>query len=192
MILAADEVVRSLGGTLDLLQRRRQGLRQFNYSDAGLLRSFVAVALCAPAFVTLLAAERARTGLLVPDASLFEDAGLVWLAALRVATIWLATPLVAYAFARTLGIGARFGAFLIVGNWSSVLACAFAAGPSLFFALGLATPELAELYAFAAMVLIAHLRWFTLKESLGVSSGLAVLIVAVILGLETGVSALFS
>ncbi len=189
MILAADEVVRSLGGTWELLQRRRQGLRQFNYSDAGLLRSFAAIALCAPAFVTLLAAERARAGLLLPEASLFEDASPVWTVIVKLAAIWLATPLVACAFTRMLGIGSRLGGFLIVGNWSSVLACAFAAVPSLFFALGLATPELADLYAFAAMVLIAHLRWFTIRESLGVSSGLAALIAVVILVVESSVGA---
>jgi hypothetical protein len=185
LILAADEVVRSLGGTWDLLQRRQIGLRRFNYSDAGLLRSFAALALCAPAFVMLLAGERASAGVLLPGTLLFDDPGLVWIAAFRIASIWLATPLIALAFVRLLGLRGRLGAFLIVGNWSSVLACGFAAAPSFFLALELATPELATFYGFAALALIGHLRWFTMKESLGVSNGVAALMASSSIGLET-------
>lgn len=185
MPLAADDVFRSLGGTWDLLQRRPAGLHRFDWSGRGLASSFAALALCAPAFVILLAGERARAVPPIPDAGLFDDAGLFLAPLWRIATIWLATPIVAGAFAWLLGIDRRLGGFLIVSNWSSVMACSFLATPSLLLALGLATIGLATLYAIAAAVIVAHLRWFAFKATLGVSGGLAALIVAVDIGVET-------
>lgn len=177
MIIAADEVARSLAGTWDLLQRRRQGLRRFDTSSKGVRRSFFSFLLLAPVFVTLLAAEREAHGLLVQGAGLFDDADLTATVALRMLIAGLTLPLVAFGFARLLALREGFSRFLVAANWSTVLTGIFAAVPATLYALDLATFELALLYTFAFYALVAHLRWFMLRTALGVSGGLAALVV---------------
>ena len=64
MIVTAEEVNRSLRGTLDLLNRRVEGLRAFDMSERGFWRSFAALWLTLPAYVVTLAFERLRLGML--------------------------------------------------------------------------------------------------------------------------------
>jgi hypothetical protein len=177
MIIAADEVARSLAGALELLQRRAQGLRRFDASHGGVVRSFLAFLLLAPAFVTMLAAARASRGLLVPGAGLFDDveltAGVLSRMAVGIATL----PLIVYGLAKLLALGHRFPRFLVACNWSTVLAGAFLTLPAYLYAFNMATSDLAYLYSFAFVALFAHLRWFVVQTALGVSGGLAALAV---------------
>jgi hypothetical protein len=184
MIIAADEVARSLAGTLDLLQRRAQGLRRFDASHAGVRRSCFAFLLLAPVFVTLLAAERMSRGLLVPGAGLFDDARLDALVLARMAVGIVTLPLIAYGLVRLLALRDRFPRFLVACNWSTVLAGAFLALPAYLYAFDLATSQLAYVYSAAFVALIAHLRWFVVQTALGVSGGLAAAIVAADLACE--------
>jgi hypothetical protein len=177
MIIAADEVARSLAGAWDLLQRRAQGLRRFDASAKGVRRSFFAFLLLAPVFVTVLAAERASYGLLVQGAGLFDDVDLTTIVVFRMLIAGLTLPLVAYGFVRVLALRERFARFLVAANWSNVLSGIFLAVPATLYALNLATYELALLYSFAFYAMVAHLRWFVLRTALGVSGGIAALAV---------------
>ena len=183
-MLVADEVIRCIGGAWDLLQRRQRGLRRFDLGPRALARSFWALALCAPVFVTFLAAARLRAG--APDAGgdLFDRIGPVRVAMVWLFVIWFVPPLVALPFARRQGLLGQYRGFLIVSNWSSVLACWFAAVPATLYALRLATPGLADLYAIAVVVLVAHLRWFTLRSALGFAALPAAGIVALNLAVQ--------
>ena len=60
MIASSEEVARSLAGAWELLQRRPTGLRRLDFTARGFYHSFWSVPLAAPAFVTVLAAERAH------------------------------------------------------------------------------------------------------------------------------------
>ena len=86
MIVTADDVTRSLRGTAALLNRRPDGLRSFDFSEAGFWHSFGAIVLTLPAFVVTLALERRRLGLALPGRSLVDDNGLLALVALAIRT----------------------------------------------------------------------------------------------------------
>jgi hypothetical protein len=189
-MLAADEVFRCIGGTWDLLQRRRRGLRRFGSGSGALARSFAAVALCAPVFVAFLAATRLRAGIPNAGGDLFDRLGPMETAAAWLLLMWLTTPLVALPVAFRFGLLDRYRGFLVVANWSSVLACWFAALPASLYALGLATPALADLDGVAVLVLVAHLRWFGLKSALGLPARWAAAVAIVTLGLQTWLSSL--
>ena len=173
MLLAADEIARSLAGTWDLLQRRRYGLGRFDKTSAGARRSFATLLLAAPAFVTAIAAERAAYGLLLPGVSLFDDPGLIVAAATTFAIGWFAPLVVITAYIAWLGQHARLPAAISISNWTSLLTSFFLAVPAGLFALGLATGALAIFYGFAALVLIGHLRWYSLRLVLGVPGWIA-------------------
>ncbi|MFN3890976.1 MAG: hypothetical protein ACK4MV_11310 [Beijerinckiaceae bacterium] len=179
------DAAESLKGALDLMQRRADGLSRFDLSPAGFRRSFAAIPLAIPAFIALVAANRAQEGLLTPGAFLFADLGPVWRAAVDFACIWAAPLLVAFWVASILDLRRRFLALVVVMNWTGVIAACFLALPSLLFALGLARESHAYFYGFAFLALIAHLQWFTTKHALGVSGGVAATVIIGQLGLAT-------
>jgi hypothetical protein len=184
MIVATDEITRSLGGAWGLLQRDATGLRQFDASRSGLLRSFGAVLLAAPAFVIALAAERARFGLLLPGSTLFDDPSLGLRLALMFAAAWALPPIVAFLMLKPDMIAQKLATFTVACNWSAVLAAFFVALPAFLLARGLATPPLTAVYLLAFVALIAHTRWFIARHALGLSGGLAAGLIAADLGLE--------
>jgi hypothetical protein len=177
MILAADEIARSLNGSWDLLNRRAQGLKRFEIGEASFWRSFGAPFLAAPAFVVSLAADRVHAGLFEPG-SLFDNASVVARAGFDFAALWLTLPLLGIAFAQSLHLRAGLVPFIIVCNWSCVLAAAILAVPALMLAIGWATAALATLYSVAAIVIIMQMRWFAAKITLGVTSGVALMLAA--------------
>ena len=179
----ADEAGRSLRGSWELLQRQAEGLKRFEFSVSGFWRSFGAIALSSPAFIALLAAERARLGL---DGGLFASAEPVWRAVVGFLAIWVAPLVATWLLARLFDLRRRVVAFIIAVNWTGALAAGLFALPALLYAGDLANEAQATAYAFAAMALVAHLQWFTAKLALGVSGGVA----AAFIGAEVGVGAL--
>lgn len=175
-MLTADEVGRSLSGSLRLMNRDAKGIAAFEVSIPAFWRSFAAIVLTAPAFVVTLAEDRLEQGL-PPEDGLFSSPGLVAHEALLAVAGWIAFPLVMIAVARRLGLGQRYVGYIIAWNWSSVLAAFVLAIPAGLHALGFATEGLMLLFAFAFSVVLVHYRWFLAKTALGASGGVAVLLV---------------
>lgn len=173
MLVTADDVGRSLRGTMALLNRRADALAAFDVSEAGFWRSFGAIWLTLPAFVVMVAAERARLGILEPGSPIIDLSWVTVMAALQHVATFLALPLAMIAIAPRLGLGARYVPFVVVMNWVTATAHLILAVPSLLMLVGWATPELATLFTFAFGVIVVHVYWFATKTALGVSGGLA-------------------
>lgn len=176
MILAADEIARSLSGVWDLLNRRAQGLKRFDFAERSLWRSFTAPLLVLPALVVFLAAERLQAGVAAPGAQLLDDPSAVLRTLGRLAALWLTLPMLAVLLADRLRIRGRLVPFIIVCNWASVMAAAMLAVPALLFAVGWATSSLAALYMLTAAVIIMQMRWFVTRITLGLTGGVAALL----------------
>ena len=190
MSASAEEVARSLTGAWDFLHRRPVGMRRFDFSARGFCHSFWALPLAAPAFVAAVAVERAEQGLLVQGAGLFDDQGPVAAVGISFLAAWLILPALAYAATGVLNIRERFVPFLIACNWSYVIAAIFLSAPSIPFALGWATGALAWLYAFAFLFIVAEMRWFMTRVTLGVSGGVAAVLIGseIVIGLSLRVT----
>lgn len=182
-MLTADEVARSLSGSIKLLNRDAEGIASFEVSVAAFRRSFAAILLTAPAFVVALAEDRVERGLPLED-GLFASPIVVAHEALLALAGWIAFPLVMIAVARRIGLGHRYVGYVIAWNWSTVLASFVFAVPAALHVLGLATDGLTVLFAFAFFVVLLHYRWFLAKTALGVSGGIAVLLVLVDLSIN--------
>jgi len=176
MILAAEEIVRSLSGSWELLNRRAEGAARFEVGEQAFWRSFRAPLLAAPAFIIWLAADRALDGLRADDVSLFDNPEALAHTGLTFAALWLTLPFLSIALADRLRLGAQLTPFIIICNWSSVLAAAMLAVPALLLAIGWATPALAALFAVAAALLIMQMRWYAARVALGVTAGAAALL----------------
>ena len=178
MILATEEILRSLSGSWDLLNRRAEGLARFDLSESAFWRSFRAPLLAAPIFITWLAADRASQGLLASDGSLFDNTDVLAHTGLDFIALWLTLPLLTIAVADRLQLRARLAPFIIICNWSSVLAAAMLGVPALLLALGWASPALSSLFVIAAGLLILQMRWYAARVTLGVTAGVAALLAA--------------
>jgi hypothetical protein len=177
MFLTADEVVRSLKGSLRLIRRERDGLNAFDASVEGFWHSFAAIILTAPAFIVLLAEQQLRAGRLVPG-GLFGDEWFVTREAAVFLAPWLLFPLLMLGFVRIMGLERRYIGYIVIYNWSSVIAAAIFAVPALLHVLGLATGAHAAFYTFAFSIILAQYRWFFARASLGLSADLAAAVVA--------------
>ena len=184
MLVTADEVGRSLRGTVALLNRRTEGLKAFDFSSRGFFRSFAAIWLTLPAYVVTLALERQRLGLARSGEPLFADPGLVLLEAAGHVAGFVALPLAMIVVARRLGLGGRYVPFVVVTNWIGAVGLTVLSIPGLMLLAGWATPHLAGFFSLAFVVIILRLHWFATKVTLAVPGGLAALIVAFGLGLN--------
>ncbi|GGH08842.1 hypothetical protein GCM10007036_04560 [Alsobacter metallidurans] len=188
MFLTMDEVGRSLAGSVKLLNRDPEGLGAFEVSFEAFWRSFAAMLLVAPAFVVLLADARLQAGLPLED-GLFESPLLVTRQALLVTGCWLAFPIAMVGLARLLGVGRRYARYIIAYNWSAVVATTIMAAPHALHVVGWATAGLTTLFLLAFGVLIVQCRWFLAKTALGVSGGVAAVVVLVELCVNGAVTA---
>ncbi len=190
-MLSADEVGRSLSGSMQLLNRDADGLYRFPVSVEAFWRSFGAVVLTAPAFVTALAADRLRLGLPL-EQGLFADAGLVTVRLVLAGMAWIAFPILMIAVVRRLNLGHRYVRFVIAYNWSAVFASAILAFPTAMYVTGMASYALSTLFVVAFAVIVFRRRWFLAKAALGVSGSLAAMIAAADLALYGAFAALAS
>lgn len=180
-MLSADEVARSLAGSIDLIGRNARALQQFPASIDAFWRSFGAIVLTAPAFVATLAADRVRLGLPLQE-GLFADPGLVLLRLMSAGLAWITFPILMIAVVRRLGLGHRYVGFVVAYNWTAVVVSALLAVPSALYAMGFASYALSTLFVTAFAVIAFQMRWFLAKAALGVSGGLAAVIAFVDLG----------
>jgi hypothetical protein len=182
-MLTADEIGRAISGSIKLLNRDAEGYEGFEISIPAFWRSFAAAVLTAPAFVTALAFDRKQLGLPAEE-GLFADGWLVAREAVTAGLAWMAFPLAMIWVVRRLGLGRRYIGYIIAYNWSAVITATIFALPTALYVLGLATYGLSIVYAVAFGVIVAQYRWFLAKTSLGISGGLAGLIVCADFGIN--------
>jgi hypothetical protein len=184
MIVTAEEVNRSFRGTMELLNRRVEGLQAFDMSEHGFWRSFTAIWLTLPAYVVSVAFERLRLGVLQPDHSLLDNVWLDIVVALAHAASFVALPLVMIVVARKMRLTHRYVPFVIVMNWINVIGLMVLSAPAILLLLGWATPALATFFTIAFAVVVLRLQWFATKVTLGVSGLFALNVVALGIGLN--------
>lgn len=186
----ADEVGRSLRGAAAFLNRRTDGLAEFEISLPAFWRSFAAMALTLPAYVVELATVRRGLGGTVPGAGLFDDRGLAALVAAGHVLAFLALPVAMIFVARRCGLGHRYVPFVIVTNWLQVFASLMLAVPGALLVLGWEPPGLTAVFTFAFTVIVVHVQWFATRVTLEVGAALAAAVTALGVALSVGSTAL--
>ncbi len=187
MIVTADEVQRSLKGALELLNRRVEGLKAFDFSERGFWHSFAAIWLTLPAYVVSVAFERMRLDP-HPEGALFGNLWIDVAIGLGHVTSFAALPVAMIWITRRLGLTHRYVPFVIVTNWITVVGLTVLSVPAILMLIGWAPPPLASLFTLCFGIVLLRMHWFATKVTLGVSGGFAVVIVAIGVGLNYGVS----
>ncbi|MBY0295864.1 MAG: hypothetical protein K2X71_07495 [Methylobacterium sp.] len=174
MLATADEVVRSLRGTADLLNRKPGALGRFDTSERGFWRSFGAIWLAAPAVVIALALERGREDLVQAGLFRFDHVTLAVVAGALAS--FLVVPLAMIAVARRLHLTRGYVPFVVVTNWILVVAFLVLSFPGLLLLLGLSTPGLAVVHDLAFGAVLVHLYGSAVRATLGLSGPAAMLL----------------
>jgi hypothetical protein len=187
MLLDANEVARSLRGTTALIQRRPEGIREFDISLHGFLRSFSAILLTLPAFVVLTQAMGHRTGA-DPHPVLLSDPAVTVMAALAHVGMFLAAALTMIPVARRLGLTDRYVPFVVAANWAAAVKITLYALPQLLLVIDWATPGLASLFTTAVAVVALNLLFVIARVTLQVGPWLALGIAGGLLMLDAAIA----
>jgi hypothetical protein len=187
MLPTALETAMALRGSWRMMNEGERALEDFDVSGKGLLRSFGAILLTAPAFVAFLAAERLRAGL-SNQGGLFDAPDiavqLVAITALSFLLLPLAILLLFWRRART----ARGTGFVICWNWTEVVITALLATPAALLAAGAMTPALAAVFTIAFAAIATRLRYAVLRASLGVAAPIALMVTVATFAAEIGLA----
>lgn len=176
-MLDARDVERAIAGTYRLMRHERAALMVFDNTNEAFWRSFWALALVLPAFVVQIAGEWRMIEATRPDT--LPDLG--WFIANNVAGLvsyWLIWPAVILSVTRMLKVEPRFCHYMVVSNWTTVATSAVLAVPMALYIMGWALSSHAAVFSITFMIVIAHFRWYVARQALGVSAGVAALIVA--------------
>ena len=142
------EIDAALGGAVGLARGDASAISRFPNSEPAFWRSFAAIFIIAP--VDLL-----HTALRAGDEL---TAGVLLANTITVALQWVTFPLLMVLVARILGLGARYGRFVIAYNWSSLLVLA-ALLPSAV--LSSVLPQAGPILTLVAIASIGFVLWFS-------------------------------
>jgi hypothetical protein len=187
MILDAEEVVRSLRGTTALIQRRPEGMREFDVSQRGFLRSFSAILLTLPAFVVLAQSMAPRSGVGAQAVFLADPLATV-LVALAQIGMFLAGALLMIPVARRLGLTDRYVPFVVAANWAAAVKITLYALPQLLLVIDWATPGLASLFTTAVALIALNLLFVIARVTLQVRPVIALAIAGGLLMLDAAIA----
>ncbi|WP_334174917.1 hypothetical protein [Pseudoxanthobacter sp.] len=182
-------VIRALEGSIDVLFGRQKALAGFEFSVEAFWLSFGAIVLLVPALVISTVAEaHLAVGLGLMEADSFPWTLLFATRAGELVIDWIGYPLILMALARPLGIAPRFVPYVIVRNWSSVVAAAIYVLPELLFTFGLVDGEAWFLANLVVLVIVLFYHYRVARLALAAPVGLCIGLVA----LETVFSILVS
>ncbi len=175
-MLTVDEISRSLAGAWELFLDRPGAMNRFDVSLEGFWRSFAAVVLVAPSYAFAVLADRhMATG--DPLAVAETGTNLLVHNGIGLLLDWAALPLILALLARPLGIGRRYGAFVVARNWCAVLAAIPFGVIGLLLVLGLLGDELASVLMFVALIVVLRYNYVIARRALDTTVGFAIGIV---------------
>ncbi|WP_439552307.1 hypothetical protein [Falsiroseomonas sp.] len=158
------------GATL-LARGRPEGMVLMESTPAGAWRSFIAAAICLPAFLALRFFGWAQAGVGA------EVLGRPLLAEIITYSLgWLVFPLVSFWIAETWGRGAAWPRFIAAWNWITIVQYLLWLALSVPVAVG-ASGLLLQGLTLACFGYLVWLEWFTVRVGLGVTSGRATAVV---------------
>jgi len=172
------EIRAALDGSWLLLRNRPEGMAFFDQSIQGFWRSFLVVLLLVPVFLVSGLAEKQfyfTENLYHPDA--FPE-GAYWFAQFAGLGIdWLALPAILALLAVPIGISQRYVPFIVVRNWTSLLASVPYMVTYLLFLLGVISPGITVLLSLTCLLVVIWYRYLVARIALQAPISLAIAVV---------------
>lgn len=179
------EVAYALVGIGRLMRFDRQGLSCFDHSVQGFWRSFSVALLAAPLYA-LLTPQRLEAA--KPTAGWYQVMAVEFLI---YAVRWLLYPTIAFELCRWLRRQSEYPGYIVVYNWSFLLAVGTQVIAWLPSLAGITTTEFSELLQTVAYCLMQIYWWFIAREALKIDGVVAVAFVLVNVVLTLILSAVY-
>lgn len=161
-----------------LLLGRPGALARFDVSTDGFWRSFAAILLVLPSFgVSVIAEGREHIARMPIEAGDFPWLGFALSRFVMLGVDWVALPVVLALIAGRLGVSGRYGPYIVVRNWASVVIAALYAVPALLSSSGVAGIQVVVLLNLALLVIVLHYLYRIARQALLAPVGMAVAIV---------------
>lgn len=171
-------IARALSGTVALLLGRKPPADAFDVSFDGFWRSFGAIVLVLPSLaVSVLAEARLAVPAGIDDAEPASLAHLLFIRGFGLSLEWIALPVVLALLSRPLGVTARYVPFIVVRNWSSVVAAAIYALPALLFAAGIIGEDALLLMSLVALAVVVQFQYRIVRVMLATPMGTSIAVV---------------
>lgn len=179
-MIGGQEIARTIQGGLLILQNRREGVQWFDVSIDGFWRSFGVIFLVLPLFLISGFAEKK---LLLEETELTAEifpGGAFWSSEMTTFALdWVTLPLVLALLARPLGISGGYVSFVVVRNWTSLLAAVPYVFSSILYLLGIVPSGVMVLMSLMSLSIMLWFKFnivrFTLDTGVGLTLGVVVL-----------------
>lgn len=181
----------ALIGALEFFLGRREGLKRFDFSVDGFLRSFSAILYMLPFFAISIAVEHR----LRPDDVTIagpSDGIFILSRGLDLVVDWMAMPILLAIFAKRLGIARSYASYIVVRNWASVIMAAPQALIALLAGLGVIPVEFAAVLSLAVIGVMLRYHYQIVGATLGGPVPFRIGLVAADLVLSLILSGIFS
>jgi len=174
-LISIGEIRAALDGSWLLLRNRPEGMAFFDQSIQGFWRSFLVILLLVPVFLVSGLAEKQfyfAENLFHPDA--FPN-GDFWLAQFAGLVIdWVTLPVLLAVLAVPIGISQRYVPFIVVRNWTSLLASVPYMLTYLLFLLGVISPGITVLLSLTCLMVVIWYRYLVARIALQATISLAI------------------
>lgn len=174
-MITMSEIRAALDGSMLLLRNRPEGMSFFDQSIQGFWRSFGVVFLLLPVALVSGLAEKQfyfSENLYHPEG--FPDSAFWTSQLFGLGIDWVALPLILALLAVPIGISHRYVPFIVVRNWTSVLASIPYLITYLLFLLGIISPGIAVLLSFSCLVAVLWYRFLIARIALQATISLAI------------------
>lgn len=174
-MISTSEIRAALDGSWLLLRNQPQGMSYFDQSTQGFWRSFLVIFLLAPVFLVSALAEKK---LLISEnvilAEVFPE-NAYWLAQfLSLAIDWVMLPLVLAMLASPIGVSRQYVPFIVVRNWTSILASVPYLVTGLLYLMGVIPSGIMVLLSFTCLIVVLWYRFLIARIALQTSASLAI------------------
>jgi hypothetical protein len=166
------EIASGIYGAWRLARGDVGGIGYFNATKQGFWRSFLAMAIVAPLFASVLL-------LIYEDAvDQYEPVRFFSVHAIGYVTAWFLFPLIMFYVVQAIDRERRFFAFIAAYNWASVIQNFIYIPVIVVAQLGVIPPNLTYFLVFVIKTLVFVYTWFIARAGLGIAGPLAAAIAA--------------
>ena len=173
-MIDTNEIRHAMRGSWALALNQTEGLRYFGQSFEDFLRSFLVILYVLPIYILQLTISSiADTGIAATlDFTLTHPLFFVG-HLLMIVIEWLTFPVMMIFLARLLGVSAKYGLYIIVNNWSSLMIVALLLPFNLLWNIVPSNDTAVFFFSLLVMILVIRYRWFITKSVLEVTPSTA-------------------
>lgn len=166
------EIAAGIYGAWRLARGDVGGIGYFSGTREGFWRSFLAMAVVAPLFASLLLLR------FYDEDGTIEPARFFSVQAIAFVVAWFVFPLIMFYAVQVIDRERRFFAYIQAYNWSSVIQNGVYIPLAIFAEFGLIPLDLAHFLSFVVLTLVFVYTWFVARAGLGITGALAAAIAA--------------